>query len=648
MKKSLLFASALALFATTVSAQGFKAQQFYGRLEQRTALAVTPLTKKAAPRKVTLAANQRLAGLYKTDTYATSEQGLGLPSVPGTLRAASFWPISVLQPYEGKSLTQIRFALANSCAVSKVFIAGVTSQGAVSELATGTVSAATSPAGWSTVTLSTPWTVTTSGYQAFMVGFYYTQGSDQSAVSSYPLSLVSEGDAQNVYVYGNLGSGTGWYNLGSDYGNLSVQGIVEGEFPAEDLSVNSLTLDKTYLKAGEENSYTAVIANSGSKNAAYQMTVKLDDNVIATIDKTDSLLPSKTDSITRTFSIPANATTGKHKLTASITTINGTTPTENTFDDNASANMGVYKDTKDRQMNLIEHFTSNECTYCYLGEEFLEKMYAGKKNYAWVSYHGIQNGKIPDPTNNAQADSIMAYEKCKSFPSGGFDRSMIEDFNDKTSFVGGIGYKEQYHSQLAAFFNEYIEELNTTNPAFVKLNITPNYDATTRVLNVTVSGEGATGASKLLATNNLYVYVLEDSLAFNQYSNGKWVANENHDHVFRSALTGINGKAITWNGDNFSQTYTYTVPASYKPEHMKVTAFVAPALTTTAPSEARVNQAYEVTFGGASTGISGVTTNAANAYVVARYNAAGQLVNGEQQGLNIVKMSNGKVIKYIK
>lgn len=79
MKKSLLFASALALLASTVSAQSFKAQQFEGRLEQRTALAVTPLTKKVAPRKVTLAANQRLAGLYKTDTYATSEQGLGLP-----------------------------------------------------------------------------------------------------------------------------------------------------------------------------------------------------------------------------------------------------------------------------------------------------------------------------------------------------------------------------------------------------------------------------------------------------------------------------------------------------------------------------------------------------------------------------------------
>ena len=46
MKKSLLFASALALLASTVSAQSFKAQQFDGRLEQRTALAVTPLTKK--------------------------------------------------------------------------------------------------------------------------------------------------------------------------------------------------------------------------------------------------------------------------------------------------------------------------------------------------------------------------------------------------------------------------------------------------------------------------------------------------------------------------------------------------------------------------------------------------------------------------
>ena len=32
---------------------------------------------------------------------------------------------------------------------------------------------------------------------------------------------------------------------------------------------------------------------------------------------------------------------------------------------------------------------------------------------------------------------------------------------------------------------------------------------------------------------------------------------------------------------------------------------------------------------------------------VARYNAAGQQINGEQQGLNIVKLDNGKAVKVV-
>lgn len=36
-----------------------------------------------------------------------------------------------------------------------------------------------------------------------------------------------------------------------------------------------------------------------------------------------------------------------------------------------------------------------------------------------------------------------------------------------------------------------------------------------------------------------------------------------------------------------------------------------------------------------------------NAVEVARYNAAGQRVNGEQKGLNIVKLSNGTTLKVV-
>ena len=47
-----------------------------------------------------------------------------------------------------------------------------------------------------------------------------------------------------------------------------------------------------------------------------------------------------------------------------------------------------------------------------------------------------------------------------------------------------------------------------------------------------------------------------------------------------------------------------------------------------------------------STGINGISN--ADATVVARYAADGTRLSAPQKGLNIVKLSNGKTVKYIK
>ena len=86
MKKSLLFASLLALTTATASAQhatsfAIPATKALGLLEKAT---VTPMTqasakaKKAAPRKIALPDNQRVVGYYNTDEV---NNALGLGSI---------------------------------------------------------------------------------------------------------------------------------------------------------------------------------------------------------------------------------------------------------------------------------------------------------------------------------------------------------------------------------------------------------------------------------------------------------------------------------------------------------------------------------------------------------------------------------------
>ena len=58
----------------------------------------------------------------------------------------------------------------------------------------------------------------------------------------------------------------------------------------------------------------------------------------------------------------------------------------------------------------------------------------------------------------------------------------------------------------------------------------------------------------------------------------------------------------------------------------------------------RIENSIGMTFNNAVTALKATETSD-NTYEVARYNAAGQRVFGEQKGLNIIKLSDGRTLK---
>lgn len=652
MRKFLLSMAAFVV-ALAANAQGINAKKFNGKLEKANPVQVAPQLQNHAPFKAQLAANERIAGNYTSDTYASSAEGLGLTSVPGELSIYTYWDASVFAKMNGMKLKAIRFALANAVKVSQVAIYGVASNGTATILASDTVTGSTSPAGWTTVELSSPWTINTSDYTGFYVGFTYTQGSNQYSNSSFPLSYVNEGTIQDSYVYGNYGSyGVGFYYIGTtSYGNLSVQGVVEGDFPANDMKVLYLAPGLDFYQQGGEGQYAVVVQNYGSAKAKYELAVSLDGAAIDTLtngdaeSEADSLDVMANDTIIVDFDIDEAIATGNHDLKVNVVSINGEAPTaETTDDDTLSTSFIVYKDKTDRQKNLVEHYTSSSCTYCYLGEELLEAVNNQTDKMAWVSIHGIQSSSYPDPTNTAQCDTLMAYGNLEYFPSASFDRVIL----DGDSYIMSIGYNEQYISQLAPVFAQLMDQIAGTYPSFVTLGINNSFD-NARNLTVNVTGTGVADAQKIIGDYRLYVYLCEDSVKFNQYTNGSWVRNDNHNHVFRVALGTVMGNAINWNGDSFDATYTYDIPETWNTKNMKVVAFVAPRLDVDDLSRAAVNQCAEASLANV-TGIESVRDNAnaaANNSVSAIYNAAGQRVAKAQRGLNIVKYADGRTEKVV-
>ena len=105
----------------------------------------------------------------------------------------------------------------------------------------------------------------------------------------------------------------------------------------------------------------------------------------------------------------------------------------------------------------------------------------------------------------------------------------------------------------------------------IKISPELTYDASTQTLKVTVE-VAANDETK----GNLQLLLTEDNItAIQKKSDGSADKDYVHNHVFRATINGIGGDAVTIPaGNKIQKTYTYQIPADYKPENCTVVMFV--------------------------------------------------------------------------
>ena len=110
MKKFLLSMAAMLMVAISANAQIASAKRAdAGTLQQDPyPTSLVPKGFRAPANKIQLADNQLVMGPYTTDQVATSNQGLGVTGVPGTLGAYVELPYSVIAPFDGGQVVKMR------------------------------------------------------------------------------------------------------------------------------------------------------------------------------------------------------------------------------------------------------------------------------------------------------------------------------------------------------------------------------------------------------------------------------------------------------------------------------------------------------------------------------------------------------------
>ena len=656
MKKTLLSLALLLLSSSWACAQ-VKTPTLNGvTFERQSGLkTLEKSAKKAAPKK-TLAENQVYLGPYNTDDLADPSKGLGLTSLPGTIKVGAIITSKMLSAYKGAKVVAVRVGLCSAADNVTAFLAPINlSAGQIgSNIFEQDVPSA--KAGWNQVAVNTDYTI--GNDDNLLLGFGYTQ-----TASNYPISTNDKVAYDGgFFCYANLGSGLGWYNMGTNYGSISVQLIVEkdGGFSKLDGKIEDLYVP-AFIKDGQATVYFNGSSNFSATFKNVEYGVKLNGTEIATI-KNISAQTGKQVDVTGTsqvfggdMTLPAanlKAVGEDNELNVYIKSIDGKTP-ENTDDDALTTTFKTYTESVAHQKQLVEHFTSQYCTYCPLGITILETLTKQRDDIAWVSLHGdMQNGNDIYTINDAAY--ILNYATT-GFPSAAFNRYFLANVfggsnNGYLSF--GLGYNANYATQVAQMFSNIINQSNDDVPAFTSVDIATTYDDATRKLGITVSGEGVADVQKLLGDDAvLTVYLTEDGLIARQLNQGTWVSQFTHNNVLRKVVSAPLGDVITWNGTKFEKDYNVTLNNAWDAQKMNVVAFVSRPLVydsktrsfTSTEDDVWVDNTNSVKVG-STTGIKGVADNAST-IEVARYTLDGVRLSAPQKGLNIVKLSDGRTVK---
>lgn len=585
--------------------------------------------------------SQYLCGYYNTDELAKYGSGMGYYT-SGVCKAATEFGKDIYMNYTGFKVIGMRVGLCHSVSNFGVFISKVSNQSFVDFKQK---SVGSGENGWNTIMFdeNEQFELPDDG-TTFIVGFNYYQVAGQGS-DAYPISYY-EGSTQKgtFWFYGSIpGYGTRWFDLGSD-GALSVQLIVEGELPDQKIVIGDINID-SYAKIGNELTGEISISNVG-KNAVNSLGFNyyIDDTKVGDAPITEDIASTMTEKINLSIPVPSDLSVGQHSVKVELTSINGAAPTGEVVNNNFTVPFTAFIDSKTRQKQLIEHITSWTCTYCYHGYNILRELEKEYSDIAWVAVHGNQSAQ-QDPYYFPACNKIMSNLAYTGFPTAAFNRSYIPELAEETATLTySLGYNtDQYLAEIVPYIRGFIDQ-TTALPSFVSLDIQSSFNATNREMQVIVKGSGASQAALLLNGYRMTIYVTEAGLKGRQYCAGSWQNNFEHNNTLRAVLTNVNGDEITWEGDNFTFTKTYTVPDSYKEENLSIVAFVAPA-----PGDIynmAVNNCEKVKLNLTPTAIQTVKTSA-KAEETERYILDGRQVSAPRRGVNIVRMSDGTTRKVI-
>lgn len=690
MRNIYLMSAALVLMTMSANAQSMKRinKEVTAKTWVETA---TPqkAAKKIATRAGELEANQRYINYSYDESYVWPST---FPAdTQGAISLGTLFYSDAFKKFEGCKIVGARFYVNIPIGASKVGICHVKIEDGTPYV--GDILASkdvpSTVAHWNYVWFDEPYKIDTKTFDGLLPYYDFTP-SNMSADAGNPIaSSGTWAGTCGALAFGDIDgkhdpNTWAWQPIyiGTNGSNLMIQLIIEkedGNFILHDLVMNKMAM-VPFAKSDTKTGLAFTCHNDGRDNITnVKFGIEVDGKKMGsfTYDKTTAgdafreITDADYSNIQVGLPINKDWAVGEHEVTVYPVLVEGKEPEGDLTNDKLTTKFKVYKDNFDRTKNLVEFYACQMSKYTYFADQVLTKTAKAREDddLAIVSIHGESQQVNEDGSVETLSDVFtvpeankLAYYSTPSDGSGAFNRYFYDNdvINyDKALTVNMAAQKASDQDNVVGMLNTIINESAAYYPSFSTVSIDSKLDDATGKLNIKVMGKLINQYQKLIGDDaRLTIYLTEDKVKGKQNTGGTMVKPTTHNHVLRKIVTGTLGDALLTNGNSYENDYEVELDDAWKSQNMHIIAFVSRPMKeeekdgktalASAMNDLWVDNTNMVAVGDSDlTGISNNVINRNDVKEIGRYTIDGQKLNAPTKGINLVKLSNGQIIKVV-
>lgn len=495
--------------------------------------------------------------------YTEGSMNLNLGSgITFVIKGAIQFPASYMERLKGGKITVIRLAIGDELSEqdNNVFI---TDHLEGTPLYSQKVERLNR--GWNEIVLDTPFEIT--GEEIF-IGFKYKSSGEVISFDG-----KNDNNYANWLAHAQLEDELAWTHQSG--GCLNLQAIVSGDnLPQNDISLNEIRAKK-YAHPGMGTPVDLIVKNMAAADIhslEVTYTVEDQDPVTTTIDNLS--IKNNELGIASLGDIIINQN-GIYNLSVKVNKVNGENDEDPVNNEGTIENIICKADYTNRKV-LLEQFSTMKCINCPNAHKVLEDALKFKRDIIRVVHHA---GYDKDTLTLTESEKYLFFyfdEKGGNYYAPGMmlDRTNLTKYGADNG-SGGNTPGPAFFPRLENASKLIDQSLST--PALITLELDSKYDAQTRFLKISASGQIPSGSVERLNGDNicLNLFLTEDSILGTQ--SGAENPNEYyHSHALRKVITSLWGDPIEFTGDEFhSKEYTFTIPEEWIDKRMHVIAFIA-------------------------------------------------------------------------